>query len=81
LQDDVQHVSIPKNVVVAYIDGHCLERAEQIQTPEPESSWLTQAFHALQPGLGPVPSSVAPISSSINVSRSSDTLLFGVKVP
>lgn len=81
LQDDVQHVSIPKTVVVAYIDSHCLVRAEQVLLPEPEYSWLADAYQALQPGLGPVPSSVARISSSINVSRNPETLFFGVKVP
>jgi hypothetical protein len=81
LQEDIQRVSIPKAVVVAYIDSHCVERAEQVQTPEPESSWLAEAFQALQPGLGAVPSAVVPVSSSINVSRNRETLLFGVKVP
>ncbi len=80
MQDDVQRVSIPKSVLVAYIDSHCVERAEQMQAPEPESSWLAEAFQALQPGLGAVPSSIAPVSSSINVSRDPQTLFFGVKV-
>ena len=81
LQDDVQKISIPRTVVVAYIDSHCLERAEQVLSPEPESSWLAEAFQALQPGLGPVPSSIARVSSSINVSRNREALFFGVKVP
>jgi hypothetical protein len=81
LQDDVQKISIPRTVVVAYIDSHCLEKAEQVLSPEPESSWLAEAFQALQPGLGPVPSSIARVSSSINVSRNREALFFGVKVP
>ena len=80
MQDDIQRVSIPKAVIVAYIDGHCVERAEQVQVPEPESSWLAEAFQALQPGLGAIPSSIARVSSSINISRDPETLLFGVKV-
>ena len=68
-------------MVVAYIDSHVLQGADLVQAPEPESSWLTEAFQALQPGLGAVPPSIAPISSSINVSRDPNSLVFGVKVP
>jgi hypothetical protein len=55
-------------------------RGEQVETPEPEFSWLSEAYRALQPGLGAVPPATALLSSSVNVSRNPETQLFGVKV-